>query len=112
MTDCLMHRYSYRLHEVQALSLPDFYYVIANVSRAMKDEQRNGLILQAFNAWQIVETVRGALGGGKPTSFQQYLKSFGLTDSDEGKASQISPQDILQQAAETVAMDKARGVKS
>ena len=53
-------------------------------NEGFKEDFQNEMTFAAFNAWQIIETLKGMLGRkGKSTSFNEYAKALGLYESNE-----------------------------
>jgi hypothetical protein len=55
--------------------------IIGTISEAIAREQREKFIFEAYNAWQIVEVIKGIMSEKhKGTSFQDYMKKIGLEE--------------------------------
>lgn len=55
--------------------------IIGTVNEALVREQREKFIFEAYNAWQIVEVIKGIMSEKhKGASFQDYMKKIGLEE--------------------------------
>jgi hypothetical protein len=55
--------------------------IIDTILEARTHESREKFILEAYNAWQIVEVVKGIMSEkAKGTNFADYMKKLGLNE--------------------------------
>jgi hypothetical protein len=67
--------------------------IIDTILEARTHESREKFILEAYNAWQIVEVVKGIMSDkAKGTNFADYMKKLGLNEQPkkDAKAERIA----------------------
>lgn len=58
-----------------------FLPLLETVKEAKGRESKDLLVLEAYNAWQVIETLKAILGEKKPLPFGDYLKILKLEES-------------------------------
>jgi hypothetical protein len=84
----------------------------------IKEDYTDKMTLHAFGSWQIIEALKGMLGGkkSKTTSFADYAKSLNLIekeeDDDQSKkiANKLQKEEALKTANNIIQLHK-RGAK-
>jgi hypothetical protein len=81
---------------------------------AYEDEARKDYVLQAYNAWQIIEVIKLiASENAKPLSFADYIKKLGLQSKKEESRSNITKEAQIKSALSTAdqirQLDKQQG---
>lgn len=95
----------------------DFLEAIKILNVGLESDFKDEMTVASFGAWQIIESLRGMLGGKTNTQipFQKYAKGLGLLDSkgpteedNEFKKRQraIEKQKALQTAQEILRIDR------
>jgi hypothetical protein len=55
--------------------------IISTITESITREQREKFVLEAYNAWQIVEVVKGIISEKyKGINFNEYMKKIGLDE--------------------------------
>lgn len=74
-------RYGWTDQTIFELPAARFLQIIETILKAKEHEQREKFILEAYNAWQVVEVVKGIMSDkAKGTKFSDYLKKLGLLE--------------------------------
>jgi hypothetical protein len=86
-------RYGWTDQIIIDLSAARLLQIIDIVLEAYEEEARQKYTLQAYNAWQIIEVIKGVLSEkAQGTSFADYLKKIGLKDKSEKEKMPIEAQ--------------------
>lgn len=100
-------RYSWTDQIVFDLPAARFLQIIKTIFEVKEHEQREKFILESYNAWQIVEVVKGIMSEkAKGQSFGDYIKKLGLVE----KPKQGSKAEKLQAAIDLRQKDKALSI--
>lgn len=99
------------MKEIYALSPAELFEVAEMMSAGVKEEFNNALIIETFGTWQIVETVKAAVGGknNKATSFQDYARILGLFDQETEEERKIKA--LMRQMDKEEALRTAREIR-
>ena len=84
----------------------------------VKEDFTDNMTLHAFGSWQIIEALKGMLGGNKSktTSFTDYAKNLGLIEKEEQNdqtrkiANKLEKEEALKTAHNIIQLHK-RGAK-
>lgn len=100
-------RYGWTDQTLFDLPAARFLQIIKTIFEAKEYEQREKFILEAYNAWQVVEVVKGIMNDkAKGTSFNDYLKKLGLIE----KPKKNSKAERLQAAIEKKQKEKSLSI--
>jgi hypothetical protein len=83
-------------------------HLIDIVQEAHKADNKNKLVIAAFESWQVIEAMKGMISESKPTKFGDYLKKIGLSEKDPIDKATIEQQkkQALSTAEEIKNMDR------
>jgi uncharacterized protein YlaN (UPF0358 family) len=87
----------------------DFMDTVEILAEVIKEDYKDQMTLQAYGAWQIIETLKGMFGETKSMNFTTYATKLGLIDQDEQATKaqiQIQKQIALSTAREIVQLHK------
>ena len=95
----------------------EFLEAIEILNKGIESDFKDEMTLQAFGSWQIIEALRGMLGGNNKAQipFNKYAKSLGLLDTPSAKEEdnefkkrqrEIEKQKALQTAQEILRIDR------
>ena len=81
-------RYGWIDQIVFDLSAARFLQILDTILEAKAQDQREKFILEAYNAWQIVEVVKGIMSDKvKGMNFTDYMKKLGLEEKPQDEKS-------------------------
>lgn len=96
-------RYGWTDQQLFDLSAARFLQICSTVLKAKEQEARDQFILQAYNAWQIIEVIKGiASDKVQSTSFKDYLKKLGLNEKQ--KLSKLDEKQKEQQTKQALSI--------
>jgi hypothetical protein len=97
-------RYGWTFDYILSLPFLSFMDYIDILNIGLKEDFTDNMTLHAFGSWQIIEALKGMLGGNKSksTSFADYAKSLNLIEKEkDDKTKQIVRKAEKEEALKT-----------